>query len=235
MNDSNKYLIIIPAFNEEMNISKVLKKVKQVTSSLPVDMIVVDDGSTDKTAELALQEHTKIIRLSTNLGYGGAVQTGFKFAANRDYDYVILFDADGQHDAMYIKELIDYIETTGCDIVIGSRYLNKFSCKFADLKRIGIGFFSWIASFLLKRRITDATSGFQIVSRKVFSYLAAGNNYPQEYPDADLLIILGKLGYTIKEYPVLMHEREQGLSMHRGIVRPITYTIRMLISILCTF
>ena len=234
MDENNKYLIIIPAFNEEMNISNVLKMVKQGTSSLTVDVIVIDDGSTDKTAELVLQEQVKIIRLSTNLGYGGAVQTGFKFAAKKDYDYVILFDADGQHDALYIKELIDYIEANGCDIVIGSRYVDEYSCKVIDIKRAGIGFFSWIVSLFIKTKITDATSGLQIISRKVFSYLSVGNNYPQDHPDADVLIILGKLGYTIKEYPVLMHERKHGLSMHRGIIRPLVYIVKMLISILCT-
>ena len=233
MDNGNKYLLIMPAFNEEMNISEVLKNVKQAISNLPIDILVMDDGSVDRTTECARDENVQVIKLSTNLGNGGAVQTGFRYAVKSQYKYIILFDADGQHDARYIKELMDYIENSNCDMVIGSRYLNSNVYEFSNLRELGTRFFSWIASRTLETKITDCTSGFRIMNRRTFSFLARGSNYPQKYPDADFIIMLGKYGYVIKEYPVLMHERKQGVSMHRGIIKPITYIVKMVISVAC--
>lgn len=233
MANNNRYLIIIPAFNEEENIGEVLGKIKQEIDQLPFDILVIDDGSTDRTAEVVLKENVPIIKLLTNLGNGGAVQTGFRFAVKRKYDYVVLFDADGQHEPKYIKTLIDYAEKTRCDVVIGSRYLDNGYKKFPSFREIGVKFFSWLTSRLLKIKITDCTSGFRILSYRAYSFLAQGNNYPQQYPDADLLIRLGKKGFSIKEYQVLMYQRSRGISMHRGIVKPLTYVLKMLISIFC--
>lgn len=230
---NNKYLIIIPAFNEEENVGEVLKKVKEEANKISADIFVINDGSFDRTAELAEEEEVQIINLLTNQGNGAAVQTGFRIAVKRGYDFVVIIDADGQHDAGNLVELVDYAEKNCCDMVIGSRYLGKGLWKYPCLREIGVKFFSWLVSKVIKTKITDCTSGFRVIRHKVFSYFAKGANYPQQYPDADFIIAVGKLGFSIKEYQVLMHKRKQGLSMHRGIIRPLTYTLKMLVSVLC--
>jgi len=230
---SNDCLILIPAYNEELSITRVLKDLKMKTTDLPIDILVLDDGSTDATAELAKAEDVKVLSLLTNVGNGGAVQTGFRYAVLNNYKYVMMFDADGQHDAGDVEKLLNCIENNPCEMVIGSRYLNQRASNPTKLREIGTRLFSWIASKITKMEITDCTSGFRIINRKMFLFLAQKDHYPQKYPDADFIIMMGKQGFKVKEVYVDMHEREKGTSMHKGILRPVVYSLVMLTNIMC--
>jgi glycosyltransferase involved in cell wall biosynthesis len=227
-NRLNSYLIIIPAYNEELFIARVLEDVKN--SNPDADILVVNDGSTDGTAEIARNMGAKVLDIPFNIGYGGAVQTGFRFATEHRYDYVITMDGDAQHDPSSAKNLIEAMEQDGADVVIGSRFLGS-NYRMSIARRIGAWLFSQIAALYTGMKFTDPTSGFQILSRKVFSYLSIGNNYPLDYPDVNIIMAMHKMKFTVTEASVTMREKPGGKSMHSGY-RPFIYVIRMFLSIL---
>lgn len=202
-----RILAIIPAFNEEKSIHSVIRKLKDCSS---VDILVVDDGSHDKTAERAAQEGVTVIRLPFNLGIGGAMQTGYMYARNNNYDIAIQVDADGQHDPEYLEKLIKPVIDGKCDMAIGSRYVRRTAYKSSISRRAGMVFFSWLIHLLTGNIIKDTTSGFRAVNKKIIEYFA--DNYPTDYPEVDVLVRLYKKGFQMLEVPVEMKERQCGRS-----------------------
>lgn len=225
----SKVLFVIPAYNEEENIEKVIKEIKKDFSSS--DILVVNDCSKDNTLNIVKSCGVKCINNIFNMGYAMAVQTGLKYASENDYDYVIQFDADGQHIASEAKKLYDYMVKNNNDIVIGSRYLENtgYTCPF--FRRLGTKIFEIMIRLFCKKKIADPLSGFQCLNKKVITYYAKPGNYP-EYPDANLITEMLLCGYDIAEVPVKMRNRENGVSMHSGIIKPIKYMITMFYSII---
>lgn len=221
------YLIVIPAYNEEATIGDVIQSIKKI--KLGMDILVVNDGSSDRTSEIAKTAGAKVIDIPCNIGYGGAIQTGFRFAVDYNYDYVITMDGDGQHKPESIKSLIEVMETKKVDVVIGSRFLEgNYSMGLA--RRLGSWIFSWITKLYTGLRISDPTSGFQIYNRRVFTYLSLGDNYPLDYPDVNLIMALHRMNFQLTEAPVKMTVKE-GKSMHSGL-KPLFYIFRMILAII---
>ncbi len=223
-----KYLVIIPAYNEEKMVASVIAETrKNIPSS---DILVVDDGSDDGTRNAAITEGVPVVSHPFNLGYGATLQTGFRFAVKRGYDFVITLDADGQHDSSSACSLINVMKGSGADVVIGSRFTGR-GYKIDLLRRIGIKLFSFIAKAYTGVGITDPTSGFQLIGRDAFTYLAEGDNYPLDYPDVNIIMALHKSRFKIAEAPVVMRENADGRSMHSG-VRPLLYVLKMCLAII---
>ena len=222
------YLIIIPAFNEEASLARVLSDTKQ--SNPYADILVVNDGSADRTSEIARQAGVEVLDMPFNIGYGGAVQTGFLFATEEGYDFVITLDGDGQHDPASVQNLIEAMEREDADVIIGSRFLGA-SYSMGTARRVGVFIFSSIARLYTGITFTDPTSGFQLLNRTAFSYLSIRDNYPLDYPDVNIIMALHKKKFKVREAPVRMVEKPNGKSMHSGI-RPLVYVARMFLAIL---
>lgn len=223
-----KILFVIPAYNEEENIEKVLKEIKKDVKY--ADILVINDCSKDNTKQIVLKNGVNCITMPFNVRYAMAVQTGIKYAYENDYDYVIQFDADGQHIASEAEKLYKKSIETNSDIVIGSRYLKDMGYPCPFFRRLGTKIFEIIIKTFCKKQIADPLSGFQCLNRKVIERYAKMGNYP-EFPDANLVIEMLLNGYTICEVPVKMRIRENGESMHGGIIKPIKYMITIMYSI----
>ncbi|NOX62636.1 MAG: glycosyltransferase family 2 protein [Chloroflexi bacterium] len=220
-------LIIIPAYNEAKNLPHVLPRVRQVAPL--ADILVVDDHSSDRTAQVARRLGARVLSLPNNLGYGGAVQTGFRYAAQHGYDYGVMMDADGQHDPACIPNLLAPVQRGECDVVVGSRFTGEMTYEASWVRRVGMKFFAWIVRLITGRPVTDATSGFQAMTGEVMAFFAE-ENYPSDYPDADTLIMLHFAGFRVQETPVTMHERISGRSMHSSL-KSVYYIAKMTLSI----
>ena len=177
---TGKVLVVIPARNEAHTIGGVINKTRSLYPDY--DIVVVDDASEDDTGTIARSQGALVLRTPIRLGYGGAVQTGFKYAASRDYEVVVLMDADGQHDPACIGDLVKATERF--DLVIGSRFRGELLYKIPAVRLIGMKIFSWIVTNIVGHRITDTSSGFQAMRKDVFSLFASGA-YPVDFPDAD--------------------------------------------------
>jgi glycosyltransferase involved in cell wall biosynthesis len=225
---NKQYLIVIPALNEETTIGSVIDAACQ---DIPqADILVVDDGSSDETSAIARERQAMVVRHPFNLGYGAALQTGFRFADHHSYDFVITIDADGQHLPFCAKSLIETMQHQNADVVIGSRFLEgKYRAGIA--RTIGIRLFSFIAKIYTGVKITDPTSGFQLLRKTAFSHLSLADNYPLDYPDVNIIMSLHKRNFKIAEAPVTMKQKTNEQSMHRGF-RPVFYVIRMLLAII---
>ncbi len=223
-----KVLIIVPSFREEKNIFSVISGLREHVPHL--DILIIDDGSKDRTQEIAANNGVKVLKHPFNMGYGVAVQTGYKYAVKHGYDIVVQIDGDGQHDPKFITPLINTLLQSKADVIIGSRFLTGGSYDAPFIRRSGIKFFSKIASIITKQKFTDSTSGQQALSKRVLVYFSELDNFPYDYPDADTIITLCFAGFKIKEIPVQMHDRMKGKSMTSGI-RSFLYVIQMLVSI----
>ncbi len=222
-----KTLVIVPAYNEEDNIVNTIDNLKKHTKN--IDYIVINDGSSDSTKSVCIKNNINFLDLSINTGIGGAVQTGYKYAKNHNYDIAIQFDGDNQHDPKYIKELIKEIEN-GNDLVIGSRYIeNNDTFKSTFARRIGIKILSFLIKLVSKTKIYDVTSGFRACNKNIINYFA--NNYPMDYPEPDSLAKVLKKGYKVKEIPVKMNERKKGKSSI-NFLESIYYMIKVSLCIL---
>lgn len=227
----DKVIIILPAFNEEQNLPPLLQTVRKEVKE--ADILIVDDGSTDRTARVARKAGAMVIQLPFNMGYGAALQAGFKYALMKRYRYVVQMDADGQHDPASIKILLDEIRKEEMDVVIGSRFLElEGGYRVPLIRKMGMRLFARIASLIIGQPVTDPTSGFQALNRDAIRFYAS-RYYPVDYPDADVIIMLHKAGLRIKEIPVLMHVRKQGQSMHSGL-KPVYYVFKMFLSMFVT-
>ena len=223
-----KVLFVIPAYNEEANIENVIKEIKKDVKY--ADILIINDCSTDNTKKIIENNNVKCITGIFNLKYAWAVQTGIKYAYQNDYDYVIQFDADGQHIAKEAEKLLNEMKKSNVDIVIGSRFLKDTGYKHPFFKKVATKLFTLIIKIFCKQEITDPTSGFQCLNKKIIEYYSKMGNYP-EYPDANLIIDVLLKGFTIKEISVKMRLREAGESMHGGIIKPIKYMINMIYTI----
>jgi glycosyltransferase involved in cell wall biosynthesis len=216
-------LVIIPAYNEEGAIEAVISSVRNINTDL--DILVVNDGSTDRTAEIASAQDVILLDLPVNLGIGGAMQAGFLYASRNGYDAVIQVDGDGQHDPSYIPELVEQLNH-GSDIVVGSRFCvkNAEGSKSTVMRRFGIKFLSLVIYLLSKQRVTDPTSGLRAINRKVVRLFA--QHYPQDYPEPESLLTAHRHGFLIKEVPVTMYDRHWGRSSITA-VKSIYYIIKV--------
>jgi glycosyltransferase involved in cell wall biosynthesis len=206
----DKILIIVPAYNEKDNIGQVINKLH--TKNKDWRILVVNDASTDNTSLIARRTgHAEVIDLPFNLGIGGCVQTGFLYARNNNYDVALQFDGDGQHSAHEIKKLLEIVVNREADVAIGSRFMQKHDgFKSSSFRRMGIRVFEWFSYMLIRQRITDHTSGFRAFNRKAVHFLAS--HYPCDYPEPEVIILLGKNGFKIRETFTQMHERKGGVS-----------------------
>ncbi|MCX5717490.1 MAG: glycosyltransferase family 2 protein [Nitrospirae bacterium] len=221
--------IIMPACNEEGRIASTISGIRKFSNA---DIVVVNDGSDDDTASEARKAGAVVIYLPSNLGYGAALQTGFKYALDKGYEFAVQMDADGQHDPASIKAIIEPAIADEVDVVIGSRFLDKGNYKSPFVRRMGMYFFAVITSVVTGRTITDPTSGFQALNKKVMEFYAS-DAYPTDYPDADVIIMLHRQGFRFKEVPVIMHNAAKR-SMHGGILKPLYYIFKMMLSIFVT-
>ena len=223
---SPQTLIIVPACNEQGRIGNVLQGIRDL--GLDADLLVVDDGSNDQTAREAASHGATVARHPFNLGYGSALLTGYLFARKHGYKRIVQLDGDGQHDPACIPDLLATLHN-GNDVVIGSRYLGDDAPRTSWARRIGSRMFAWIVSTWTGVRITDPTSGFQAITARALSELAHAG-FPEDYPDADVLIYLSRAGCRLTEIPVKMYERKGGVSMHGGR-KAAYYFYRMLLSL----
>ena len=228
---ADRPLILIPAFNEAANIEAVLARIHQATPAHPV--LIVDDGSTDDTAARARTAGAGVIRLPFNLGYGVALQTGYKYALRHGHDCVVQLDADGQHEPGDIPALLAPIAAAEADVVVGSRFMVPGGYRSGAVRRLGMVVFGALAFWLTGRRFSDVTSGFQALGADVLRFFS-DDRYPPDYPDADVLIMLNRAGFRIHELPVRMYARHGGRSQHAGLLRPAYYVFKMLLSVLLT-
>jgi len=226
-----KILIIVPCFNEEENIPIVVKEIR--TNIPEADILIINDCSTDSTSMVAHGvNNLLVIDLPVNLGIGGAVQTGFKYAARNDYDFAVQLDGDGQHIASEALRLIDYLKLTGADMVIGSRFLDVKSFRTSGMRRAGIKVFQYMYKLMLKRGITDGTSGFRAYNKSSLQYLS--EHYPDDYPEPEAIIMLNKKGFKICEVGVEMRERLHGTSSITPL-KSMYYMIKVIISMFFSF
>jgi glycosyltransferase involved in cell wall biosynthesis len=224
-----RVLIVIPAYNEAGRIGPV---VRDVRAELPTaDTLVIDDGSADGTADEAYAAGAAVLSLPVNSGYGTALQTGYKYAVRNGYEIVGQIDADGQHRAEHLPEMLAALHEGDADVVIGSRFLHPEGYEPSAARKLGISLFARIATRITRQHVTDPTSGFQVMRLQVAQFFCS-NVYPADYPDADILILLNRSGYKVREVPVQMLTSDSP-SMHSGH-RSLYYVYKMMLSILVT-
>ncbi len=221
-----KTLIIIPAYNEEKRIAAVVAGVRAAVPGARI--VVINDRSRDGTAAAARRAGAIVISHPFNMGYGVAVQTGYKYALANHYDFLVQLDADGQHDPACIPDLLAPVVTGSTDVAIGSRFLGK-SYNPPLARRVAMALFRRIVFLATGKFLTDTTSGYQAFNRNVIRFFAT-DIFPVDYPDADMLITLHRAGFRMTEVPVRMFENSEGKSMHGGL-KPVYYMYKMLLSI----
>lgn len=219
-------LAVVPAFNEAGGVAGVVAEILAVRPK--VDVLVVDDGSSDRTAEKAAAAGATVVRLPYNLGIGGAVQTGFRYAVRNGYDAAVQVDGDGQHVPADIPALLAALGPGGADVAIGSRFLGAGGYTTTRLRRVGTRVFERVNSWVLGQTITDNTSGFRAYNRRALGFLA--ENYPQDYPEPESVVLLGRNGFRIREVPIRMRERGHGRSSISSF-RSVYYMIKVLLAI----
>ena len=223
-----KKLIIIPAFNEEANIEKTVTSIQKDAKEF--DYVIINDCSTDRTGKICEQKGYNVVNLPINLGIGGAVQTGYKYAYENGYDVAVQVDGDGQHDPEFLNKMAEYIEENKVDMVIGSRFIEKKGFQSSVTRRMGIKFFSVLIKLLTGSVITDPTSGLRMVGRNVMEIFA--KDYPRDYPEPESVVAVLRKKLVVKEIPVIMHEREGGVSSispKKSIYYMINVTLAILI------
>ena len=220
-------LIIIPAYNESENIEKTVQMIKKDAPSF--DYIIINDCSTDNTLEICLNRGFNVISLPINLGIGGAVQTGFKYALLHGYDLTVQVDGDGQHDPSFLEEMAETLESEGCDMVIGSRFINKEGYQSSGLRRVGIKYFSLLIRIITGTKITDPTSGLRMINREIIKMFA--EDYPKDYPEPEVIVAVLRQGKSIVEIPVVMMAREGGVSSISA-KKSVYYMIKVTLAIL---
>ncbi|WP_411346868.1 glycosyltransferase family 2 protein [Paenibacillus sp. WLX1005] len=224
---NKKILIIVPAYNEENNLEALVKSIR-ILNNPNIHYIIINDCSKDKTAFICKQLDIPVINLPCNLGIGGAVQTGYKYAYENGFDIAIQVDGDGQHNPIYIASLIEPLLKEQADLVIGSRYIEKQGFQSTVLRRVGISYFSKLLLTLTGQRITDPTSGFRACNRKVIELFA--KRYPVDYPEPESIMYLKRNAFRIAEIPVVMEHRASGTSSITAL-KSVYYMIKVSIAI----
>jgi glycosyltransferase involved in cell wall biosynthesis len=222
-----KTLVLIPAFNESARVARVVAGVRMAVPDAII--LVIDDGSSDDTSQIARAAGARVVRLPFNLGAGVAAQTGYKLAVREQYDCVVQLDADGQHEPADIPALLATIRRGEADVAIGSRFLGGRPYQPDRLRRTGMAFFRWLTWLLTGVHFSDVTSGFRAFNGDVARFVAT-EWYPTDYADADVLITLRRAGFRLSEVAVRMYPRAGGRSMHAGL-RPVYYVFKMLLSV----
>ncbi|PLX82702.1 MAG: glycosyl transferase family 2 [Desulfuromonas sp.] len=222
-----RLLILIPAFNEEKSLPRVVTDVRRTMPD--ADLLVVNDGSRDATASVARELGVAVLSHPWNMGYGVALQTGYKYAHAQGYDLLVQIDGDGQHDPSSMADLLEPVVKDEADFVIGSRFHSSSTYRPSLARKLGMLLFRKLVSALVGQRLTDTTSGFQACNARVISYLTR-DSFPCDYPDADLLILLHRAGFRIAERSVRMFADNGGQSMHSGL-KPLYYVFKMFLSI----
>lgn len=228
MDEWKRVLLIIPAYNEAKNIEKVID---EIVGDFPqYDYVIINDGSKDDTEEVCLRMGYHIINLPINLGIGGAVQTGYRYAWKHGYDIVVQIDGDGQHDVAYVKDVIRPLLREEADVVIGSRFLIGEGFQSSVPRRIGIRLLSTLIWLCTGQKIKDVTSGFRAVNRRfIFIY---SQDYPYDYPEPEAIITGVMYRGRIREVPVVMRERENGtssISFRKSVYYMIKVTLAILV------
>jgi hypothetical protein len=224
--EDKEILIIIPAYNEAESIGDVISSIKKTLPS--ADILVVNDGSADDTAKIAMELDATVINHPFNLGIGATMQTGYKFADSKGYNIAVQVDADGQHQPEEIEYLLQPLKKKTSDAVVGSRFLGQGGYKPSFARGIGMLVFSKIISTILGERSTDTTSGFRAVNKDVIRFYV--KNYPEDYPEVEALVLLHKAGFKIIEAPVTMNERTGGTSSITSL-RAVYYMIKVLLAV----
>lgn len=228
-----KIILIIPAYNEEENVLNVYKTITEYNekNEQKLDYVFINDGSKDNTLNILRENRINHINLINNLGIGGAVQTGYKYAVDNGYDIAIQFDGDGQHDINYVSNICEPLIQGQADMCIGTRYLDKSASKFQStfMRRLGANIISTCIKLFCGQKITDPTSGFRAVNKKVIEEFA--KNYPTEYPEPESTVYLLVNGYKVKEVPVSMNERIGGVSSIR-LWKTVDYMVKVVLAII---
>lgn len=222
-----KKLVIIPAYNESASIKKTVEEIKDKASDF--DYVVINDCSTDNTRQICEENNFNIINLPINLGIGGAVQTGYRYAYNEGYDYAVQVDGDGQHDPNFLNRMALYLKEKNIDMVIGSRFIEKEGFQSSGARRLGIRYFTALIKLLTKKVITDPTSGLRMVNRdvmKIFAY-----DYPKDYPEPESVVAILRQGKRVEEIPVVMRERNGGVSSI-SLKKSVYYMVKVSLAIL---
>lgn len=223
-----KCLIIIPAYNEAENIEKVVDNL--IENYPQYDYLIVNDGSTDDTRKICRYGHYQVLNLPINLGIGGAVQAGYRYAWENGYDAAAQIDGDGQHDVAFLAGMLELLEEGRADEVIGSRFVEKEGFQSSHLRRIGIRILSLLGWILTGVQVKDITSGYRVVNRKFIRIFA--DDYPADYPEPEAMVIVAVHGGKIKEYPVVMRDREKGessITFKKSVYYMCKVTLAMLI------
>ena len=223
----SKVLLIIPAYNEEESLRSLIEEIKAVCPE--VDYLVVNDCSSDDTERLLEELGANYITLPCNMGIGGAVQSGYRYAAQNGYDIAIQIDGDGQHDVRFVKDMVKLIEDKQADVVIGSRFIDKEGFQSSQARRIGIRILSMLIRLMCGAMVKDVTSGFRAVNRRFIELFA--ENYPDDYPEPEVIVTAKLYGAVIKELPVVMRERTTGKSSI-NLKRSIYYMIKVSLAII---
>ena len=223
----SKVLLIIPAYNEEESLRSLIEEIKTVCPY--VDYLVVNDCSSDDTERLLEELGANYITLPCNMGIGGAVQSGYRYAAQNGYDIAIQIDGDGQHDVRFVKDMVKLIEDKQADVVIGSRFIDKEGFQSSQARRIGIRILSMLIRLMCGAKVKDVTSGFRAVNRRFIELFA--ENYPDDYPEPEVIVTAKLYGAVIEELPVVMRERTTGKSSI-NLKRSIYYMIKVSLAII---
>ncbi|WP_040213618.1 glycosyltransferase family 2 protein [Clostridium polynesiense] len=223
-----KVLLIIPAYNESKNIPRLIESINALNEGY--DILVVNDCSTDNTKNVCRELGVNTINLPANLGIGGAMQTGYKYAYYNNYDIAVQVDGDGQHNPIYIKDVIREVKS-GYNMCIGSRFINKEGFQSTLMRRVGITYFNYLIKMLTGISITDPTSGFRAADKTTINLFR--KYYPVDYPEPETVVLLKKNGLKIKEIPVIMNERLEGKSSIDSF-KSIYYMIKVSVAILIT-
>jgi glycosyltransferase involved in cell wall biosynthesis len=217
---------IVPALNEERSIARVIAELRAFEPGL--EIVVVSDGSTDRTAEVAEAHGAHALRLPFNLGIGGAVQTGFRYAYENGFDVAVRVDGDGQHDASQLDRVLAPVLAGEVDVAVGSRFVGTEGYRSSRSRRLGIRILASVVSALVRQRVTDTTSGFQAVNRAGIELFA--RDYPHDYPEVEATVMVFKHRLRLGEVPVSMREREHGRSSI-GALQSIYYMVKVLLAL----
>lgn len=224
-----KMIVIIPAFNEEGNLEKTIQDIRD--NAPDFDYVIINDCSTDQTLEVCRRHGYSYLNLPINLGIGGAVQTGYRYALYHGYDIAVQFDGDGQHSAKYLGEMVKQLKETESDMVIGSRFIAKEGFQSSTLRRLGIRYFTVLIKLLTGKRITDPTSGMRMINRKLLQQFT--EDYPVDYPEPESVVTALSEKYKVIEIPVVMNHREEGvssISMRKSVYYMIKVSCAILIA-----
>ena len=222
-----KKLIIIPAYNEEDAIAHTVARIREKAPDF--DYVIINDCSTDRTLAICRENGFHVVNLPINLGIGGAVQTGYRYALENGYDIAVQMDGDGQHDAAYLGEMARVLEEEKLNMVIGSRFIEKEGFQSSAARRLGIGYFSWLIKLVTGVRITDPTSGMRMADREVIGLFAG--DYPKDYPEPESVVTILKMGRRVREIPVQMRAREGGVSSIASM-KAVYYMVKVSIAVL---